>query len=450
MSIRDGLPGVVPRAGLSVIWPLPAPLRCHSLPQHKRRRPRWAPPPAWAAGPSAGWANIRRVDALLGTCSLPQLRRRRSAKWRTYPDDVLLPFVAGMDSALAPPIGPAVAAALAIGDCGYPDKGALGEAYAAFAADRLGWEVDPGRVYPVPDVMTGLAEVIEAITPPGSGIVVNPPVYPPFRFRFGYYGRRIIDAPLARDDAGRYDLDPAAIDAALSEPGAAACVLCSPHNPTGNVWSSGQLGMVADLCQRHGAALLVDEIHAPLVLPGVSFVPFGSLRHEMAERAFVFTSASKGWNIPGLKCGLTIAGSDRASALLEERWEALIAAHLGVVASVAAFTDGLPWLDAAVHQLDQNRALLADLLGQRMPAVGYTPPRASFLAWLDCRALGLGDDPSAVFLDRGRVAVSRGPNFGSQGRGFVRLNIGTSPELIAEAVRRMAIACQGADPPAAP
>jgi cystathionine beta-lyase len=304
-------------------------------------------------------------------------------------------------------------------------------------------------VYPIPDVMTGLAEVVEAITPPGSGIVVNPPVYPPFRFRFGFYGRRIIDAPLARDAAGRYGLDPAAIEAALSQPGAAAYLLCSPHNPTGSVWSAGQLEMAADLCQRHGAVLLVDEIHAPLVLPGARFVPFGSLRHEMTGQAFVFTSASKGWNIPGLKCGLVIAGSDRASALLEERWEALIAAHLGVVASVAAFTDGLPWLDAAVHQLDQNRALLAGLLGERMPSVGYTPPRASFLAWLDCRALGLGDDPSAVFLDRGRVAVSRGPNFGSQGRGFVRLNIGTSPELIAEAVRRMAIACQGADPPAA-
>ena len=307
------------------------------------------------------------MDALLGTCSLPQLRRRRSAKWRTYPDDVLPAFVAEMDFDLAPQIGPAVAAALAIGDCGYPHKGALGEAYAAFAADRLGWDVDPGRVYPIPDVMTGLAEVIEAITPPGSGIVVNPPVYPPFRFRFGFYGRRIIDAPLARDETGRYDLDPAAIGAALSQPGAAAYLLCSPHNPTGSVWSAGQLEMAADLCQRHGAVLLVDEIHAPLVLPGARFVPFGSLRHEMAGQAFVFTSASKGWNIPGLKCGVAVAGSEQGCALLEERAEALLAAHLGVLASVAAFTEGRPWLDAALGQLDENRALLAGLLREHLP-----------------------------------------------------------------------------------
>jgi len=390
------------------------------------------------------------VDALLGTCSLSRLRQRTSAKWRAHPADVLPAFVAEMDFDLAAPIKQAVTDALAAGDCGYAHKGALGDAYAAFAADRLGWDVDPGRVYPIPDVMTGLAEVIEAITPPGSGIVLNPPVYPPFRFRFGFYGRRIIDAPLTRDETGRYDLDPAAIEAALSQPGAAAYVLCSPHNPTGNVWSARQLEMVADLCQRHGAALLVDEIHAPLVLPGARFVPFGSLRHEMAGHAFVFTSASKGWNIPGLKCGLAIAGSDRGAALLEERWEALLAAHLGVLASVAAFTEGLPWLDAALHQLDQNRALLADLLRERLPAVGYAQPQASFLAWLDCRALGLGDDPATAFLDKGQIAVSRGPAFGSQGSGFVRLNIGTSPELIAEAVRRMALACQGADPPAAP
>jgi len=377
------------------------------------------------------------VDALLGTCSLPQLRRRRSAKWRTYPPDVLPAFVAEMDFDLAPPIVRAVTDALAIGDCGYAHKGELGEAYAEFAAGRLGWAPDPRWVYPVPDVMTGLAEVIEAITPPGSGIVINPPVYPPFRFRFGFYGRRIIDAPLARDETGAYALDPAAIEAALSQPGAAAYVLCSPHNPTGSVWSAAQLAMAADLCQRHGAALLVDEIHAPLVLPGARFVPFGSLDHEMAGRAFVFTSASKGWNIPGLKCGVVVAGSEAGAALLEQRRRALLAAHLGVLASVAAFTEGLPWLDAALRQLDENRGLLAGLLREHLPAVGYSRPQASFLAWLDCRALGLGDDPAAVFLDQGRVAVGHGPDFGRQGSGFVRLNIGTSPALIAEAVRRM-------------
>ena len=272
--------------------------------------------------------------------------------------------------------------------------------------------------------------------------MVNPPVYPPFRFRFGFYGRRLIDAPLARGADGRYALDPGAIEAAQSEPDAAVYLLCSPHNPTGNVWSRADLAMVADACQRHGAALLVDEIHAPLALPGARFVPFLAIDHELtrAETTFTFTSATKGWNIAGLKCGLAVAGTPAGARLLAERWEALLASHLGVLASVAAFTQGLPWLDAVLGQLDQNRALLAGLLTEHLPGVRYAPPRASFLAWLDCRDLGLGDDPAAVFQEKGNVALSHGPHFGAEGHGFARLNMGTSPELLAEAVRRMASA----------
>src|SRR5262249_25969348 len=170
----------------------------------------------------------------------------------------------------------------------------------------------------------------------GWGLVSTRRVSPPFRFRFGYYGRRLIDAPLARDADGRYALDPDAIEAALSDPDAAVYLLCSPHNPTGNVWSRADLQMVADACPRHGAALLADEIHAPLVLPGARFVPFLALDHELtrAETTFTFTSATKGWNIAGLKCGLAVAGTRAGARLLEERWEALLASHHGVLASV--------------------------------------------------------------------------------------------------------------------
>ena len=321
--------------------------------------------------------------------------------------------------------------------------GRLGEAFAQFAAGRLGWEPDPALMFAIPDVMTGISEVVDALVPPGAGIVVNPPVYPPFRFRFGYHGRHIIDAPLARGPDGRYLLDPDAIEAALSRPDAAAYLLASPHNPTGNVWSRADLEMVADACHRHGAMLLVDEIHSPLVLPGARFVPFLSLGHEIARSpsTFAFTSASKAWNIPGLKCGLAVAASPAGAKLLTERWEALLCGHLGVLGSIAAFTGGLAWLDAALAQLDENRVLLSRLLAEYLPGVGYAAPQASFLAWLDCRDLGLGDDPAAVFLDRGKVALSPGPDFGTEGHGFARLNMGTSPELLEETVRRIASAC---------
>jgi cysteine-S-conjugate beta-lyase len=383
------------------------------------------------------------VDPLLGRCSLPELRQRRSFKWQTYPSDVLPAFVAEMDFDLAEPIIAAVTAAMARSDCGYGHKGELGEAFAAFCAARLGWRPDPEQVFAIPDVMAGLAEVIAAVTLPGSGIVVNTPVYPPFLFRFGFNRRRIVEAPLARDGQGRYHLDGDAIEAAVRQPGVAAYVLCSPHNPTGNVWPAEDLAMVASICQRHGIKLCVDEIHAPLVLPGARFVPFLSLGGELTRGAYVFSSASKGWNIPGLKCGVAVITAPGDSQMLSERWEALLPANVGVLASVGAFTQGLPWLDAAIGQIDENRALLTGLLERHLPQVGYVPPQASFLAWLDCRELGLGDDPAAAFLAKGRLAVGRGPDFGSRGRGFVRLNMGTSPSLLAEAVRRMAASVSG-------
>lgn len=385
------------------------------------------------------------MDDVLGPCSLDLLRQRQSFKWRTYPADVLPAFVAEMDFDLAEQITEAVTAALAIGDSGYAHQGVLAEAFRDFAAARLGWSPDPARVFAIPDVMTGLAEVAQAVTPPGSAIVINPPVYPPFSFRFGFSGRRIVTAPLARDGAGRYDLDFGALDAALVQPGVAAYLLCSPHNPTGSVWSRDQLQAVADLCQRHEVVLLVDEIHAPLVLPDARFVPFLSLGHEVDARTFTFTSASKGWNIPGLKCALAVAGSEHGAAIIRERWEALLPSLLGVLGSVAAYREGLGWLDAALAQLDENRRLLARLLREQLPQVGYLPPQASFLAWLDCRALGFGDDPATVFLDKGRLAVSPGPDFGAEGRGFARLNMGTSPALLEEAVRRMAAAVPGTE-----
>ena len=378
------------------------------------------------------------MDPLLGDCSLASLARRKSHKWRSFPPDVLPAFVAEMDYMVAEPIAEAIRSALAIGDTGYPHVGELGEAFASFAGSRLGWEVNPERVFPIPDVMTGVAEVLVAVTPPGSGVVINPPVYGPFFLRLSYIGRKVVEAPLRPAGDGSYDLDFEALDSALAAPGVSSYLLCNPHNPIGQVWSAEQLLTIADMCQRHEVELLVDEIHAPLVLPGAVHVPFGSLNHPMAERAYTFNSASKGWNIAGLKCGITVAGCEATAALITERWEALLASHHGVLASVAAFAGSLDWLDAVLRQLDENRALLAALLSEQLPEVRYVPGAASFLAWLDCRKLSLGDDPAEAFLDKGRVALTAGPYFGAHGAGFARLNIGTSPELVTEAVRRMA------------
>ena len=386
----------------------------------------------------------RPGPALLGNPSLAVLRQRTSEKWRTYPDDVLPSFVAEMDFDLATPIIDAVAESMAAGDAGYGHIGRLGEAFAGFAASRLGWSPDPARIFAIPDVMTGITEMITALTPPGSGVVISPPVYSPFFFRVGFTGRRVVEAPLRRRDDGGYELDAESLDRALSEDGVSAYILCSPHNPVGRVWTAQELTTVAGLCHARGVLVLVDEIHAPLVLPGAAQVPFLSLDHPVTARTIAFTSASKGWNIPGLKCGLAVAGSPELATVLAERWEALAPGLLGVHASVAAFEQATGWLDALLAQLDRNRALLARLLAGQLPQIRYRPPEASFLAWLDCRelggALGGGDDPAAGFLARGRVALAAGTGFGAQGRGFARLNMGTTEPLLAEAVRRMTAA----------
>jgi cystathionine beta-lyase len=346
-----------------------------------------------------------------------------------------------MDFALALPIREVLQNAIARDDTGYADPGRLFTAFAGFAASRFGWDVDPAGVGLVADVVTGVAELLRALTGPGDGVVVNPPVYPPFFSVTRSTGRRVVEVPLAAgDDGWRLDLD--GLERAFAG-GARAFLLCHPHNPTGTSFTPAQLDAVAALAAEHGVVVIADEVHAPLTLAGVVHVPYLSLGGPAAEHGVALASASKGWNIAGLKCALIVTASERMGATLAERLPEHLgvhAGHLGVLASVAAFEHGGEWLDALLRHLDRSRRSLGELLAERLPQVGYLPPQAGYLAWLDCRALGLGDDPSAAFLERGHVALSQGPLFGEQGRGFARLNFGTSSALLELAVRRMAAA----------
>ncbi len=371
---------------------------------------------------------------------LDLLRRRRSAKWTTYPADVLPAWVAELDVLLAEPIRRALHDAVDLGDTGYAMPGALPEAFAGFAANRLSWAVDPAHVVVVPDVMTGIEDLLRVATAPGDGVVINPPVYQPFFVRLAELGRKAVEVPLLRSAEG-WDLDLDGLAAAFGA-GTRVFLLCSPHNPLGRVWSVETLRGVAELAHRHGVLVLADEIHGPLALPGAVHTPYISLGGAAAAHGVVFTAASKAWNLPGLKCALAVAGGDLGRKLLGRLPDQYVdrAGLMGVAASVAAYTQGQEWLDALLSHLDRNRRLAADLLVEWLPDIGYRPPEASYLAWLDCTRLGLGDDPAAEFLRRGRVALSSGPGFGRPGAGFARLNLGTSRELLTEAVRRMASA----------
>jgi cystathionine beta-lyase len=366
------------------------------------------------------------------------LRLRSSAKWGLYGPDVLPAWVAEMDYPIAGPMKRVLHAAIDADDCGYADPGGLGAAFAPWAKASWGWDVKPEDVHVVCDVVTGLAELLRVATAPGDGVVIEPPVYHPFASTVRELGRVVVPAPLVKWE-GEHAPDLDAIERAYAG-GARAHLLCSPHNPSGMVYPLAALVRIAELADRYGVLVLSDEIHAPLTLPGGKHRPFPTVSAAAARRSIVLTSASKTWNLAGLKAAVMVASSDEARAVLarvppETPYHA---GHLGVLAGRAAFLEGGPWLESVVAILDRNRTLLGELLREHMPGVVYLPPQAGYLAWLDCRALGLGNDPAKAFLVRGKVALSPGPMFGVEGAGFARLNIGTTRALLEEAVRRMA------------
>ncbi|NLU69217.1 aminotransferase class I/II-fold pyridoxal phosphate-dependent enzyme [Streptomyces sp. HNM0574] len=378
----------------------------------------------------------------LRQCTPDELRSRTSAKWRGYPPDVLPLWVAEMDVHLAAPVAEALHTAIGRGDTGYATGTGYAEALAPFARERWGWRVRPAHTAVVADIMRGAVELLDLVTEPGDTVVVNSPAYTPFYRFVSRAGRHVTEAPLTPD----HRIDPEALARAFraaergrTPTGRTAYLLCSPHNPTGTVHTRDELTAVAGLARTYGVRVVSDEIHAPLALPGTPHTPYLSL--PGTEDAFALLSASKAWNLAGLKAALAVAGSAAAADL--ERLPPEVShgpSHLGVLSHAAAFRHGGPWLDALLAGLDENRALLAELLARHLPPVRHGPHEGTYLAWLDCRGLGLGDDPAAAFLERGRVALVPGAGFGSGGAGHVRLNLATSPEVLEEAVRRMASA----------
>jgi cystathionine beta-lyase len=371
-----------------------------------------------------------------------ELRTRRSVKWRSFPPDVLPMFIAEMDTPLAPPIATALAESISLGDSGYATIGRLGAAYADFADRRFAWSPDPATMRLVPDVNTGIYEVVRALTATGESVVIDTPAYPPFFARLRAAERTIVENPMLATATGfRPDLD--GLERAFAA-GATAYLLCNPHNPTGTVLSLDTLTTIAALADEYGVRVLADEIHGPLTYPGVKHVPFQTLAAPAAQAAVTFVSASKAWNLPGLKAALAVPGPAAVDALAAMPDEVSYSAGIfGVLASEIAFTEGLVWLEDLMAGLDHNRMRLATRLAEELPEIGYRPPDATYLTWLDLRALDLGDDPAQVILERGRLALNSGLAFGEPGRGFARLNIATRPELIDEAVRRIRQAVHG-------
>jgi cysteine-S-conjugate beta-lyase len=367
-----------------------------------------------------------------------QMQRRTGRKWRRYGPDVLPAWIADMDFLPAPAIGEAVMEAVATGDFGYgPTTAASGvpEAFARWARRRWGWDVDPAWVQLMPDVVGGLANCVEALTEPGDGVLVQTPIYPPFLATVAAAGRRLVAHPLVD---GRIDLQD--LDRTLRARPATLLLLCNPHNPTGRCFTVDELQGLLEIAETHGLTVVADEVHADLVYAGHRHIPFASLSPQAARRTVTLNSASKAFNTAGLRTAVWVASDPglraRLLALPSTRWNAF--STIGVRATLAAWSDeGEEWLHGCVGHLQRMRGLIGERLACAPVKAAWTPPEAGYLAWLDFRGSGLGDDPASWLLDKARVALSPGPEFGAPGQGFARLNFATSQDVLGQILSRI-------------
>jgi cystathionine beta-lyase len=364
-------------------------------------------------------------------------------KWTKYGPGHLGAFVAEMDYGTAPEVSAALHQAVERGQLGYLPPGlaaAMGEACAAWQASTYGWHVDPLDVLPLPDVIHGMEVAIEHLSRPGSPVILPVPAYMPFLEVPAHHGRQTLLVEMAHDgDRDVYDLD--ALDGAF-EAGGHLLILCNPHNPLGRVMEATELDAIAEVVERHGGRVFADEIHAPIVFPSHRHVPYASRSAATAAHTVTATSASKAWNLAGLKCAQLIVSSDADRAVLASLgpWATRGASSLGVVANTAAYTHGRPWLDTVLTYLDHNRKLFAELVAAHLPGVVHEPPEGTYLAWLDCRPLGLPAALGDFFLEQADVALVDGARCGPPGEGFVRVNIATTAALLTRIVEQMAAA----------
>ncbi|WP_263119507.1 aminotransferase class I/II-fold pyridoxal phosphate-dependent enzyme [Cellulomonas sp. RIT-PI-Y] len=366
-----------------------------------------------------------------------QLRAAGSLKWSQFPDRIGA-FVAEADFGTAPAVSAALHAAVDAGRLGYQspaDVDRMAHAFAGFAEAHHGWTVPVDRVRPLPDVFTAFRAAIEQFTSPGAAVILPTPAYMPFLTLPGSLGRRVIEVPLVEVD-GRMTHDLAGIGRALDD-GGELLLLCNPHNPTGRVLDADELSGIAAVVDAHGGRVFADEIHAPLVYPGRAHLPYAALSPVTAGHAFTATSASKAWNIPGLKAAQLVLSNDADA----ERWATIGeeyekgASTLGLIAAAAAYTDGRDWLAEAVHYLDGNRRLFAELVADRLPTVGFTPPEGTYLGWLDLRDVGLGDRPARAIPG---VALTDGLACGAAGAGFARVTLATPRPVLRAIVDHLA------------
>jgi cystathionine beta-lyase len=364
--------------------------------------------------------------------SLAQLRKRKSAKWRAFPADVLPLPVAEMDFQISDSIKKVLHDLVDRSDLGYlASVPELPEAFASFAKRRWNWILEPEHVHLGTDVGVVIVEILRLLGKPGDRVVITTPVYPAFAYWIKEVHMEADERPLIEEN-GNWRLDFAAIEKAFAS-GSKFFLMSSPHNPLGLIYEKEDLSKLAELAKAYNVIIISDEIHAPLTFTSGKFVPFLTVSDTAREVGITVTSASKSWNLAGLKCGFFYTQSEKlrealAPLVMGIHHRASIAGAFGMV---AAFNDSDAWLDSVIARLELNKKLLDELVSGTPLKVSN--PHNSYLSWIDFRDTDLGEDPAAVILERAKIAVNSGLAFGEPGKGFVRLNFGTSPEILQNA-----------------
>jgi cysteine-S-conjugate beta-lyase len=366
-------------------------------------------------------------------------RRSDSTKWNIYPADALPLWTADMDFRVAEPIVEALRARVEHGVFGYCTEP---EELRALLVDRLarlyGWRVEPEWIIFQVGVLVSFQDVCRVAAGPGDGVLVQPPVYPPIYGAPAHNHSIHQEAPLRRRADGTYDIDFEAFEAAITDR-TRVFILCNPHNPVGRVYTRGELERLAEICLRHDVLICADEIHCDLLAPGFTHTPIASIAPEIAFRTVTLMAPSKTFNLPGLRFSFGIVPDPDLRRHLTKPYAADFSDvnNFGLVAATAAYRDGQPWLDALLPYLAANRDAVVDFVRREMPRLTVVAPEATYLAWLDCRESGIPGSPYQFFLDRARVALSNGRDFGTGGEEFVRLNFGCPRATLMEALGRM-------------
>ncbi|MGO1181450.1 MAG: aminotransferase class I/II-fold pyridoxal phosphate-dependent enzyme [Micrococcaceae bacterium] len=341
-----------------------------------------------------------------------------------------------MDAHLAPAIVDALQSALDAHDTGYPGGADdLVSAFSDFTSDRWNWKIKPDQVTIHVDVATAGAKLMRHYSTDGQ-VIVMPPNYNRFFDWIRVAGLTPREVPLRDLDDGAF-VDLPALEEALRD-GTRVILFCNPHNPLGRVFSHDELNDVAELAARYEAVVISDEIHAPLVHPGVEYTPWMTVSETAQRIGIALHAATKPWNFAGLKCGLAIRSPEGPwPEILDPNTTRTDSGLWGIVASAAAYRDGRDWVDTvAAHFQEQTRAV-ERLLAEHLPGVTCNQPQASYLVWLNFKDTPLTEDPAVYFLREARVKLNPGTGFGSGGEGYARFNIGTSAERIERIITAM-------------